>query len=64
MNVSPEQLETLRAFIEEVRASHLWSWRRDYVPQTGDEWKAALEAISKRADVATWKRVRELQSWL
>lgn len=64
MNISREQLETLRAFLEEVRASHLWYWRRDYVPQTGEQWKAALDAIEKRADVATWKRARELRSWL
>ena len=59
-----DQLETIRAFIEAHRATHLWFWRPDYVPQTGKELRLALQTIAKRADVKTWQQIREFQSWL
>ncbi len=62
--LSPEQLETLHVFLEEHRASHLWFWRRDFVPQTQDEWRLALATSAKRADVETWKQIKELEAWL
>ena len=62
--LSPEQLDTLRAFIEARRASHLWFWRGDYLPQTREEWRLALRTVAKRADVPTWKLIREFETWL
>lgn len=64
MNATPDQLETLRAFIQAHRASHLWFWRRDFVPQTLDELRLALRTIAKRADVQTWQQIKEFESWL
>ncbi len=63
-SLTPEQREMLRAFIEAHRATHLWFWRCDYHPQTHDEMRRALQTIAQRADVQTWRQVREFESWL
>ena len=63
-SLTPAQLELLWAFIEAHRASHLWFWRADYLPQTESELRQALQTIAKRADVKTWQKIWEFESWL
>lgn len=47
-------------FLDAHRARALWWVRPDYYPQTSEEARADLEAVSRRCSRADWVKARQL----
>jgi hypothetical protein len=54
----------IRSLVEEYRATCLWFWRKDYVPETREARIAALRYIKTYGDRAGFLRASELLRWL
>lgn len=59
-----EAMQQVQALVEETRSTCLWYVRQDYVPQTVEQALPLLDAIARHGDLATFRRVAELRTWL
>ena len=54
----------LRQLIDDYRVRCLWFLREDYYPATPEECNRVLAAIERHGDLAAFRRVTELRTWL
>ncbi len=59
-----EALGPLRALVDDYRDRCLWSWKRDYYPQSASEAVLVLEAIEGHGDLEAFRRAAEVRRWL
>jgi hypothetical protein len=57
-------LGLLRALVDDYRDRCLWSWKRDYYPQSVEDAVRVLEAIEKHGDLDGFRRAAEVRRWL
>jgi hypothetical protein len=57
-------LRPLRALVDDYRDRCLWSWKRDYYPQSAEEAVLVLEASEGHGDLEGFRRAAEVRRWL
>ena len=63
MNRAPPE-DPVRRLVDDYRVRCLWFLRDDYYPATADERERVLRLIERHGDLAAFRRVAEVRTWL
>ncbi len=56
--------DPVRRLVDDYRVRCLWFLREDYYPATADARERVLRLIERNGDLAAFRRVAEVRTWL